>query len=167
MHASLAGRADRAQDAEFMAKRYRTNVAAVLQRSDGCVLIGQRADFPGSWQFPQGGVDEGESPEDALRREVREETGLPPDAYRITGRTGPHRYDFPAGPDRRGFAGQEQTYFLCPLRGAEPPPFDPAMTCGEFLAVRWVAVENFPVELAPPMKQEVYREVLRRLFPSS
>lgn len=166
MHASLAGRADRAQDWGLMAKRYRPNVAAVLQRSDGRLLIGQRADFPESWQFPQGGVDQGESPEDALRREVREETGLPPEAYRIVARSGPHRYDFPAGPDRRGFSGQEQTYFLCALHGAETPPFDPALTCGEFLAVRWVTMDDFPVELAPPMKREVYGEVLRRLFPS-
>ena len=53
-----------------MAKRYRPNVAAILQRGDGCVLIGQRADYPESWQFPQGGIDAGESPEDAARREI-------------------------------------------------------------------------------------------------
>lgn len=147
-----------------MKKCYRPNVAAILQGPDGRVLIGQRSDYPASWQFPQGGVDEGESLEQAVRREVLEETGVRPEDYRIVDRTGTHRYDFPTGPDRRGFAGQEQTYFLCAINGAHPPPFDPGATCGEFLAVRWVEIGNFPLELAPPMKQAVYREVLHKLF---
>ena len=148
-----------------MKKRYRPNVAAVLQRADGLVLIGQRADYPESWQFPQGGIDRGETPEDAVRREIAEEVGLGPEVYRITARSGPHRYEFPAGRDRRGHDGQEQTYFLCHLHGPGPPAIDLARTCGEFAAFRWVPPVGFPVHLAPPMKQAVYREVLQRLFP--
>ena len=150
-----------------MTKRYRPNVAAILQRADGRVLIGQRSDFPESWQLPQGGIDEGETAEDALRREVLEEVGIGPDEYTIAEQTGPHRYDFPFGQDRRGFHGQEQSYFLCRLREACPEEVDLSVTCGEFQAVRWVAVQDFPVHLAPPMKQQVYREVIGRLFPQS
>ena len=148
-----------------MTKRYRPNVAAILQRADGRVLIGQRSDFPESWQLPQGGVDEGETAEDALRREVLEEVGIEPDEYTVAEQTGPHRYDFPFGQDQRGFHGQEQFYFLCRLRDAAAEEVDLSTTCGEFQAVRWVAVQDFPVHLAPPMKQDVYREVLGRLFP--
>jgi putative (di)nucleoside polyphosphate hydrolase len=148
-----------------MTKRYRPNVAAILQRADGRVLIGQRSDFPESWQLPQGGVDQGETAEDALRREVLEEVGIGPDEYTVAEQTGPHRYDFPFGQDRRGFHGQEQFYFLCRLRDAAAEEVDLSTTCGEFQAVRWVAVQDFPVHLAPPMKQDVYREVLGRLFP--
>ena len=143
--------------------RYRPNVAAVLRRSDGRVLIAQRSDYPESWQFPQGGRDAGESAEDALRREVREEVGILPEHYRVLRRCGPYRYDFPAGPDRRGFAGQEQLYFLCQLNGTAPA-IDLSGCCGEFLAVRWVELRDFPVYLAPGMKQEVYRRVLRDLL---
>jgi putative (di)nucleoside polyphosphate hydrolase len=149
-----------------MKKRYRPNVAAILQRADGRVLIGQRSDYPESWQFPQGGIDKGETPEEALRREVEEEVGLRPETYVIAARSGPHRYDFPSGRDRRGHDGQEQIYFLCRLRGDEEPRVNLAATCGEFAAVRWVALEDFPVDLAPPMKQKVYREVLGALFPA-
>lgn len=147
-----------------MKKRYRPNVAAILQRHDGLVLIGQRSDHPESWQFPQGGIDRGESPEEAVRREILEEVAVPAEAYRITARSGPYRYDFPNGPDRRGFWGQEQHYFLCALREEPETTIDLGATCGEFVAVRWVPVEDFPVDLAPPMKQAVYREVLRRHF---
>jgi putative (di)nucleoside polyphosphate hydrolase len=165
MNRSLAAVLAAEQDEETMKKRYRPNVAAILQRPDGLVLIGQRSDFPESWQFPQGGIDEGESPEQALRREVQEEVGIAADAYQVTARSGPHRYDFPAGPDRRGFDGQEQVYFLCSLLGKTPPKPDLTGTCGEFSALRWVEVHDFPVHLAPPMKQEVYRTVLRQIFP--
>ena len=146
-----------------VSRRYRPNVAAIIQRADGRVLLGQRSDFPASWQFPQGGIDAGEDPEEALQREVEEETGLTPQSYRIVARSGWHRYDFPAGPDRRGFDGQEQMYFLCRLPGPEMAGPDADGTCGEFLAFRWQSVAGFPFHLAPPMKQAVYRAVLREL----
>jgi putative (di)nucleoside polyphosphate hydrolase len=147
-----------------MGKIYRPNVAAVIQRGDGCLLIGQRSDFPESWQFPQGGIDAGESPEQAVQREILEEVGIPSGAYSLGRRSGPHRYDFPSGPDRKGFCGQEQVYFLCALRDPAPRDADLAATCGEFAAILWVPVKGFPVHLAPPMKQSVYHQVLRDFF---
>ena len=63
--------------------RYRANVAILLLDAEERVLICERAKIPDAWQFPQGGVDKGESLEDALFREVREEIGLPPWSYQI------------------------------------------------------------------------------------
>ncbi len=57
---------------------YRPNIAFILENPVGQVLIGERRDIPGSWQFPQGGVAETESLEEALHREVEEEILLPP-----------------------------------------------------------------------------------------
>jgi putative (di)nucleoside polyphosphate hydrolase len=147
-----------------MSKRYRPNVAAIIRLPDSRVLIGERSDFPGSWQFPQGGIDPGEDPEQAVRREVAEEVGLPAGLYDVRERRGPYRYDFPSGPDRRGYHGQEQWYFRCDLHGPEEPAIDLARTCGEFTGVRWVALGDFPLAAVPPMKQEVYRAVLRDFF---
>ena len=147
-----------------MPKPYRPNVAAIIQRADGRVLIGQRSDYPQSWQFPQGGIDRGESAEQALGREVHEEVGLADYLYEVTEQRGLYRYDFPKGPDRRGFHGQEQTYFLCRLRGPDTPECDPAKTCGEFTALQWVEIGDFPFDAVPPMKREVYRAVLRDFF---
>ena len=147
-----------------MKKRYRPNVAALIRRADGRILLGRRSDYPECWQLPQGGIDEGESGEEALRREVMEEVGLRPDTYDIEASRSGYLYDFPAGPDRRGYHGQEQTYFVCRLKDPGEPEIDLAGTCGEFTEVRWENVESFPVDLAPPMKQAVYRSVLADFF---
>lgn len=144
-----------------MGKRYRPNVAAIVQRSDGRILIARRSDYPESWQFPQGGVDRGEELEAALRREVAEEVGLAPDAYRVISSRGGYRYDFPTGKDRRGFHGQEQTYFLCRLSAGAEKMVDPRAGCGEFTEADWVEPQAFPIELVPPMKRAVYRQVLQ------
>src|SRR5262245_49874364 len=57
------------------AEGYRANVGIVLMRDNGEVFLGQRTGARG-WQFPQGGVRQGEHIEQALYRELREEIGL-------------------------------------------------------------------------------------------
>jgi len=147
-----------------MKRKYRPNVAAIIRHPDGRVLMCRRSDYPESWQFPQGGLDKGEDPAEALQREVAEEIALPPSAYEVAGFKGPYRYIFPNGPDRRGFDGQEQTYFLCRLKEGADGHVQPGRGCGEFTEARWVAVDHFPYELVPPMKEEVYRQVMRDFF---
>ena len=62
-----------------MQKKYRPNVAAVILSSSypfKCeILVAKRVDMDDIWQFPQGGIDEGESPKQALKRELKEEIG--------------------------------------------------------------------------------------------
>ena len=53
-------------------RHFRAGVVAVIERSDGAVLAFERADAPGSWQLPQGGIEVGEEPEDAVWRELKE-----------------------------------------------------------------------------------------------
>ncbi len=59
-------------------RHFRAGVVAVVRRSDGQVLAFERADGPGNWQLPQGGLEKGEPPIDAAWRELGEETGLGP-----------------------------------------------------------------------------------------
>ena len=56
---------------------FRASAGAVIINGDGCVLAFERADKPGSWQLPQGGLDAGEEPRDCVLREVLEETSIP------------------------------------------------------------------------------------------
>lgn len=148
--------------------RYRPNVAALVVNPAGCLLICERATIPGAWQFPQGGVDAGESLEEALFREVREEVGLGPEHYEVVGRREGYRYLYPVDVRgkklrKHGNHGQEQTYFLCRLREGAPP-VDVNQKPREFRAYRWIPPEEFDLDWLPAFKRDVYREVMRDFF---
>jgi putative (di)nucleoside polyphosphate hydrolase len=147
-----------------LAQRYRPNVAAILEDGEGKILIGERADHDGCWQFPQGGVEPGDTPESALPRELQEELCLEPADYRVEQRLGPYRYLFPPGITKKGFGGQEQYYFRLRLLSApERVDFENAVD-REFQAVRWIRPEEFSLAWAPEMKREVYRQVFKDFF---
>jgi putative (di)nucleoside polyphosphate hydrolase len=143
--------------------KYRPNVAAIVRRADGRILLGERSDRPGCWQFPQGGVNHSETSEQALQRELQEEISLPPDSYRITDRRGPYRYLFPPGRKKEGFAGQEQIYFLVDLLSTHLEP-SPHTSHPEFRALRWIWPHDFEISWIPGFKREVYRQVMSDIF---
>jgi putative (di)nucleoside polyphosphate hydrolase len=143
--------------------RYRPAVAAILQNSSGRILICERADAPGSWQFPQGGIEAGETPAAALEREVQEEISLPRSAYSIRSVRGPYRYRFPAGLTKKGFRGQAHHYFLLRLRGSKRL-LNVAGPDAEFRATRWIRPAEFNLAWLPPMKRRAYRRVLHDFF---
>ncbi len=141
---------------------YRPNVACILRNAGGEILVCERADWPGCWQFPQGGIKADETVLDALHREVEEELGLPPSSYEVLSSQGPYRYPFSGGRVKEGFDGQEQTYFLAQIRGPQVTlRFDGA---DEFRAARWIPPASFDLGWVAPMKRDVYRQVLRDFF---
>ena len=143
--------------------RYRPNVAAILQTLDGDILIAERSGIPGAWQFPQGGVDEGEDLESALRRELREEVGVAPEHFEILKSQGGYRYEFPEDHQKRlAFEGQEQTYFLCGFTGSDADIVLDGSP--EFSRHRWIRPEEFEAAWLPDFKLAVYREVMRDFF---
>ena len=123
-------------------KSYRQNVAAVVLSSkypEECeFFIAQRSDIKGSWQFPQGGIDEGETPREALFRELREEIGT--DSIEIIAECPIWvKYDFPPtiATKMYPYDGQIQKYFLVRLKDnklinidTEIPEFDDYMFVG-------------------------------------
>lgn len=148
--------------------RYRTNVAALVVNPDGNLLICERESIPGAWQFPQGGVDTGESLEQALFREVREEVGLRAEHYEIVDRRNGYRYLYPEEVRHKklrkhGSHGQEQTYFLCHLK-PNAPQVNVHQKEREFRAYRWILPQEFALDWLPPFKQEVYRAVMKDFF---
>ena len=140
---------------------YRPNVGVVLFHRDGRVWYGRRAGAPGpnNWQFPQGGVDDGEELFDAARRELAEETGV--STVSLLGRTqGWIAYDFPPGSDRgrRGWKGQKQVWFAFRFDGDESEIDLNAHHHVEFDAWRWGRLDE-ATELIVPFKRDVYAKV--------
>ena len=148
--------------------RFRPNVAALLIKPEGQLLICERWMVPGAWQFPQGGIDAGETPEQALFREVREEVGLEPQHYQVLAKRGGYRYLYPADVRskkllKHGNHGQEQAYFLCRLI-AGAPQVNVNQQAREFSTYRWIAPDEFDLEWLPTFKRDVYRQVLWDFF---
>jgi len=143
--------------------RYRPNVAAILRRSDGRVLLGERSDVAGCWQFPQGGQKPGETPREALERELMEELGLEPGSYRVAEQRGPYDYVFGSGHTKDGFDGQRQTYFLLDSV-KDDVVFDLETATPEFRATRWIHPKEFKLAWVPLFKREAYRRVFHDFF---
>ena len=141
---------------------YQQNVAGILRNREGKILICERIHFRNAWQFPQGGVDEGETPEQALIRELWEEIGLRADDFRIVEKRGGYRYVFPAGP-KRGHDGKEQTYFLCDFIGNDST-ITVATAHPEFRAWKWITPADFRSDWLPRMKLDVYGAVFQDFF---
>ena len=143
--------------------RYRPNVALILEDPTGNILIGERLDNPGSWQFPQGGAKAKETPSEALAREGKEELGLSPKHYIVTQQKSPYRYLFRKGRKKEGFDGQEQTYFRARFLKA-PSTLNGPIDSPEFSQVRWIAPIEFQLDWVPDFKKDVYRQVFRDFF---
>lgn len=145
---------------------YRPNVGIVLCNARNEVFWGKRV-RQNAWQFPQGGIKPGESPEQAMYRELYEEVGLKPEHVRILGRTRKWlRYDVPREWMRRNlhgyYRGQKQIWYLLRLIGRDCDVCLRATDHPEFDAWRWSAYWE-PVEAVVAFKREVYRLALAEL----
>jgi putative (di)nucleoside polyphosphate hydrolase len=155
---------------------YRPCVGVMLLNGDNHVFIGRRTDHPegpeGSgtwWQMPQGGLEEGEDPEAAARRELEEETGVR--SIRVLARTHDWlTYDIPdelLGIAWEGrFRGQKQMWFAARFEGSESE-IDLRPREGheqEFDAWRWAPLAELP-SLVVPFKREVYERMIKELVP--
>ncbi len=129
-------------DGTMMEKPFRPCVVAVIQNDKGELLAGERADHSGSWQLPQGGIDEGETPTQAVMRELHEEIGC--DELEILVHHEEWiRYKFPEefAKGRMGhFAGQEQQWFLLKFKPGAEPRLE--LSEGEFRALKWVSAKE-------------------------
>ncbi len=150
------------------AEGYRANVGIVLIRDNGQVFLGRRRGGRG-WQFPQGGMRQGETPEEAVYRELQEEIGLGPDAVQLVGGTRDWMtYTLPKRYQRRGAdafcIGQKQRWFLLRMsRDDSPFRFD-ATTEPEFDDFRWADYWE-PVREVIFFKRPVYVKALHELAP--
>jgi putative (di)nucleoside polyphosphate hydrolase len=145
---------------------YRPNVAIVLVNGKNQVFWGKRVKEH-AWQFPQGGIKPGETPEQAMYRELQEETGLLPQHVKILGRTRDWlHYNVPTHWVKREwrgtYKGQKQIWFLLRLVGRDCDISLRASGHPEFDAWRW---HDYwvPLEAVIEFKRESYRLGLEQL----
>jgi putative (di)nucleoside polyphosphate hydrolase len=153
---------------------YRPCVGIVVFNRDGLVWVGRRRVEPGDelagsvhlWQMPQGGIDAGESPKQAARRELYEETGIRSVKF-LAESPDWLTYDLPehlVGVALKGrFRGQKQKWFAFLFDGREeeiaidPPPDGHK---AEFDSWAWRRLAEVP-DLVVPFKRGVYEEVVK------
>ncbi|TGK30660.1 RNA pyrophosphohydrolase [Leptospira yasudae] len=149
-----------------MEKPYRKNVGMVVFNSRGEVLVGERLNFLGSWQFPQGGIDEEEDPTTAALRELYEEVGINTGAI-VSEYPEWIPYDFPENlPLNRHlqkYRGQLQKWFLIHWDG-EADQCDLDVHEREFETVRFIPIEK-TLETVVPFKKDVYYKIVNDFGP--
>ncbi len=152
---------------------YRPNVGVMILNREGKVWLGRRLSegnsesdgSPQLWQMPQGGIDPGEAPLDAARRELYEETGMKTVAL-LGESTGWINYDLPEhliGIGLKGrYRGQTQRWYAFRFLGSDSeiainPPPDGHMQ--EFDAWQWTDIDELP-GLIVEFKRAVYEQVV-------
>ena len=147
---------------------YRLNVGLIIVNTYGKVLICKRKNS-NQWQFPQGGIDKGESPIEAAKREIFEEVGIKPSKIKILGKIKDWvKYEIPKelakkSFKKKGILGQKQKWFIFKIKSEACITFvnDPD---NEFDDFAWVSYWH-PIALIVSFKKEVYRNVLAELLP--
>ena len=145
---------------------YRRGVGALLINPAGKVFVGRRKGprRKDSWQMPQGAIDEGETPADAVLRELEEETGTR-DAAIVAETEDWLTYDLPQ--DMMGVAwggryrGQTQKWFALEFTGRDSDFRLDAHAKPEFTAWKWVELDALP-GLIVPFKRRLYDDVIAR-----
>lgn len=146
---------------------FRPNVGIVVANDRGQVLWARRVGGRDAWQFPQGGINRGESPEEALYRELEEEIGLSPDAVEVLGVTrGWLRYRLPKRFVRKGqkpvCIGQKQKWFLLRMLADDDAVRLDFNEKPEFDHWQWVSYW-YPLNQVISFKREVYRRAMKEL----
>ena len=144
---------------------YRPNVGAVLFNRAGHCFVGRRIDMPPGlahvWQFPQGGIDPGETPEAALWRELTEEIGST-NATILAECPEELTYDLPPHliPTLFGgrFRGQRQRWFALRFLGADTEIDIVSHQHAEFAEWRWVSLADAPA-MAIDFKRPIYERL--------
>ena len=141
---------------------YRNGVGNMLINDNKKIFVGKRIDNKSAWQMPQGGVDQDENIVDAVKRELKEETGV--SSIKIIKKSDKiYTYDLPdylLGKIWKGrFKGQKQTWFLAQFLGTDDE-INLDQKNAEFKEWKWVGINELP-DLIVPFKKNLYQELVK------
>ena len=146
-------------------QEYRLNVGIMIVNREQKILAGDAFHYPGEWMMPQGGIDHAESAQEAMQRELYEETGLQTQQVRLIREHDEWlQYQFrkPQYKDDIFYIGQRQKWFLLEYNG--PLPDAENMNEQEFSRFDWVDAK-WLVEQLPLFKKEVDRTLVTAFTP--
>jgi putative (di)nucleoside polyphosphate hydrolase len=141
---------------------YRPSVGLMIINSKLEVFVGRRVDSKAeAWQMPQGGIDDGETPEEAAMREMKEEIGTN-DAEIIATTKLWYKYDLPTYLISKlwngRYRGQRQKWFLIKFLGQDAD-ININFADVEFTDWKWVKVEEL-TQIIVPFKKNLYISVI-------
>jgi putative (di)nucleoside polyphosphate hydrolase len=139
---------------------YRANVGIMLINKAHQILAGEAIHYPGEWMMPQGGIDAGETPPQAMRRELFEETGITYDEVAFIRENDDwlsYQFREPLFKDGALYIGQRQKWFLLEYNG--PLPDAETTIDKEFLQFKWAEAE-WLIQHTTRFKTDVYRTIL-------
>ena len=141
---------------------YRASVGLMILNNELKVFVGKRVDSrTEAWQMPQGGIDDGESPEGAALREMEEEVGTN-NAQIIAATKEWYKYDLPkhlVGKLWNGkYRGQRQKWYLLKFLGGDNE-INLNKYCREFTEWKWVEIEELP-QIIVSFKKNLYISVM-------
>ena len=149
---------------------YRPCAGIVLTDGRGRVFAGERSDVAGAWQMPQGGIDDGETPEQAALREMEEEIGVRPDQVTVIGLHPDWLdYDLPAESLGRRWTGKwrgQTQRWLCARLDAGDDAIRLDTAHPEFARWRWMTPDEM-LGVIVPFKRPIYAAVLGHFFPDA
>ena len=151
-------------------QNYRLNVGIMIVNRDHKILAGDAFHYPGEWMMPQGGIGSSESAQEALQRELLEETGFQFEQVQIIREHDEwlqYLFRKPQYKDDIFYIGQRQKWFLLEYNG--PLPEIKNVKEQEFSSFDWVDAD-WLVEQIPAFKKEVYRTIVaafRPFFPDN
>jgi putative (di)nucleoside polyphosphate hydrolase len=148
-------------------KGLRANVGIILLNNDKQVLWARRVNADDAWQFPQGGINEGETPLEAMYRELEEELGLKAESVEHLAVTDDWLVYYLPKRFRRYneipmCIGQKQKWFLLKLTGDDSAIQLDLQDKPEFDTWAWTDYWH-PIKNVITFKQDVYRKALRQL----